>query len=148
MHYNSLWVHTTHTKNARFLSWIHTNLTDTLYSSLFRSKSGTLFQTSWLCVRICYMNLTSASVVEHIIFCIYCNIIINIQWMWMAAAAISCSSATTLYNRRQPMASTLLYQQRQQGRKKKKFDLSVPFLTDHSSITYQWCYIINSTAAD
>lgn len=31
---------------------------------------------------------------------------------------------------------------------KKKKNPSVPFLTDHSSITYQWCYIINSTETD
>jgi hypothetical protein len=67
--------------------------------------------------------------------------------MWMAAAAVSCSSVATLYNR-QPMASTFLYEQQSNKAVKKKKNPSVPFLTDHSSITYQWCYIINSTETD
>jgi len=39
--------------------------------------------------------------------------------MWMAAAAVSCSSVATLYNR-QPMASTFLYEQQSNKAVKKK----------------------------
>jgi len=112
-HCNPLWVQIPHTKNARFLSWIHTNLTE--IHTVFEPFQIKIWNIIPDIMAVCH-NLLHEShiclVLEHIIFCTYCNIIVNIQWMWMAAAAISCSSVTTLYNRRHPMASTLLYEPR------------------------------------
>jgi len=104
-----------------------------LYSSLSRLKSGTLFQTSWLCVTICYMNLTSV-------------------WYWSTSFSASIVILSLTFNecgwQLLPYHAAVLPPyttddtqwpapcSMNQGNKAVKIKyLSVPFLTDHSSIT-------------